>query len=134
MSSDDRAKLILKLLRNEALFQAPAPGRSEVSEAAFALTRFDAAVKPARCLRYPLIALVIQGEKRAFYGERDVVYGMGQYVVLCHDMPGIYQITGASAVDPFLSVSLRINPQVLLDLSVEYGLTSPETTHLACWY
>ena len=97
----------------------PAQGRLETPVPGLTLTRYDAETSPERCLCSPMVAFVAQGFKRAFYGARETNYGKGQCVVLGIDVPGIFQITGASRDLPFLSLSVKLDNQILSRLFAE---------------
>ncbi len=81
-----------------------------------AITRYDSNSPPENCLYYPMIALVAQGRKRAFYGEEEVMYGSGEYIALCSDMPGRFHVLDATLEKPFLSISLRLDPNIIINL------------------
>lgn len=115
-ASEDR---ILCLIRDRLMDLLPAQQRDSSSLADVALTRYNHVSTPENCLYYPMIALVAQGSKRAFYGEEEVVYGKGEYIALCSDMPGRFHITAASPEEPFLSVSLRLDPHIIMNLLAE---------------
>ncbi|MBD5641707.1 MAG: AraC family transcriptional regulator [Desulfovibrio sp.] len=83
------------------------------------LTRIDCQADPVQCLYYPLIALVVQGRKQAFYGEREISYAAGEYVVLGNDMPGAYHIVDSSPEHPFLSISIRLDPKIITSLILD---------------
>lgn len=113
------AETLLGLLRDELLFWLPAQQRIATAIDGLMLTRIDQQTSPEKCLYYPMIALVVQGEKQAFYGEHEILYGAGEYVVLGSDMPGIFHIAESSPDHPFLSLSIRIDARILANLSFE---------------
>lgn len=88
MGSRQKTEILLNTLRKQALLWLPGQRRFRTPLQGFILSRFDNCTKPGQCLHY-LIAIVIQGDKLAFYGKREIRYGTGQYVVLCNDMPGV---------------------------------------------
>lgn len=97
----------------------PKPGRLETSVPGLAITRHDAETSPERCLCSPMVAFVVQGFKRAFYGEHENNYGEGQCVVLGIDMPGTFQIMDATPARPFLSLSVRLDNRIIFNLFSE---------------
>lgn len=107
------------LIREQILRHLPAQGRLETVVPGLALTRYDAGTSPERCLCSPMVAFVAQGFKRAFYGDRETNYGKGQCVVLGIDVPGVFQIDGATRDTPFLSLSVRLDSQIISRLFAE---------------
>ncbi len=110
---------LLELLQKKVMEFLPFPQRLESGQGGMALTRYDSTTSTENCLYHPMIALVLSGDKRAFYGEKEVNYGKGEYVMLCSDMPGVFHISRASRDSPFLSISLRLNPGVVRSLMAE---------------
>lgn len=107
------------MIKTQILRLLPAQGRLETSVAGLTLTRYDDATSPERCLCSPMLAFVAQGFKRSFYGDRETNYGKGQCVVLGIDVPGIFQIDGATREVPFLSLSVRLDNQIISHLFAE---------------
>ena len=95
------------------------PGRVETAVPGLALSRFDGEVAGEKCFYSPMVALIVQGGKRSVIGSREVSYGEGQYMVLGVDMPGVYQIARASEKLPFLSLSVRLNRQIISRLMAD---------------
>ena len=114
-------KTFLKLLRDELFSWLPTQQRLATAIDGLMLTRIDQQTSPEKCLYYPMIALVVQGEKQAFYGEHEILYGAGEYVVLGSDMPGIFHIVESSPEHPFLSLSIRLDARILAGISLEDG-------------
>ncbi len=107
---------ILALICDRLVELLPVQQRDANSLPDVAITRYDCNSPPENCLYYPMIALVAQGCKRAFYGEEEVVYGKGEYIALCSDMPGRFHVVDASPEQPFLSISLRLDPHIIINL------------------
>lgn len=115
----DTANTFLDLLRVELLSWLPGQQRLATPIDGLMLTRIDQQTSSEKCLYYPMIALVVQGKKQAFYGEHEIVYGAGEYVVLGSDMPGIFHIVDSSPQTPFLSLSIRLDSRIIANLSLE---------------
>lgn len=107
------------MLKESMLRLLPAPRRMEGVIKGLALIRCDSGISPERCLCSPMIAYVVQGGKRSFYGEFETNYGEGQCVVLGVDTPSVYQIEGASPERPFLSLSVKLDSQIISHLLSE---------------
>lgn len=125
MPRQDMRALFLELLRDELLQRLPMQERIATAVDGLMLTRIDSQLAPEQCLYYPLIALVVQGKKQAFYGEREIAYGAGEYVVLGNDMPGVFHVIGPTAATPFLSLSIRFEPRIVASLSLEGAAPIP---------
>jgi hypothetical protein len=83
------------------------------------LTRRDESSRPESCFYQPMIAIIVQGWKRAMIGNREYSYGEGSCMVVGVDMPGVYHITKALADRPFLSVSIKLDKYVITRLLAE---------------
>lgn len=73
----------------------------------------------------PMVALVLQGQKRVSVGERSFEFGAGESMVISTDVPTISQITRASLSAPYYSLVLELAPAVIADLVREIGALSP---------
>lgn len=91
-----------------------------------AYTRANRPQAARQCFYRPLIALVLQGRKRAVIGGIATDYGAGQCATVALDLPGVYHITEASDEEPFLSVSLQLDRQILTEL-ITTGAVPPAT-------
>ena len=69
----------------------------------------------------PLVALVVQGEKHVATGNRTLVLGPGDTLLITADVPTISRITRASLAVPYFSVVLDLDPATIADLSAEIG-------------
>jgi AraC-like DNA-binding protein len=70
----------------------------------------------------PVLALVAQGAKRAVLGDRVFDYAAGQFLVVAVDLPLTSSITAASAAEPFLALSMPLDPAILAELLIESDL------------
>jgi len=80
----------------------------------------------------PLIALVVQGNKRVLMGTERFELCAGDSMLITADVPTVSQITAASAGVPYLSLVLDLNQAVIEQLIVEVnvalgGQTAPIT-------
>lgn len=128
MSEKQISELPKALLRDRILRHMPEPGRLETALPGIALTRYDCETAPEKCLCSPMAALVVQGFKHAFYGERETNYGPGQCVVLGIDLPGVFQVVDASPTRPFLSMSIRLDNWIIAGLLSEAPALAVQTT------
>lgn len=70
----------------------------------------------------PLVALVVQGQKRVTLGSDVFDFGTGHSMVITADVPTISQVTAASVGKPYYSLVLDLDPALLTDLSIEMKL------------
>lgn len=66
----------------------------------------------------PCIIIVGQGRKRVFLGEREYCYDPNNYMVLSLPMP-LECVTEATPAQPFLALSVKVEPAMLGELLME---------------
>ncbi|MCI5896485.1 MAG: AraC family transcriptional regulator [Sutterella sp.] len=64
----------------------------------------------------PSLGFVIQGQKKTFVGGKEYFYGKNHCVVIGVDVPTSYCATKATKAEPFLTVSLRLDRGLLVEL------------------
>ena len=64
----------------------------------------------------PSLGFVIQGQKKTFVGGKEYFYGKNHCVVIGVDVPTSYCATKATKAEPFLTVSLRLDRVLLVEL------------------
>jgi AraC-like DNA-binding protein len=69
----------------------------------------------------PLVALVLQGRKRVMMERSTFDFGVGESLLITADVPTVSQITHASAVAPYISLVIDLDPAVIERLVVEIG-------------
>lgn len=62
------------------------------------------------------VAIILQGDKVVDVGPLRYSYGAGTMVVTSVEIPTSFRITGATKEKPFISLSLKLNPQILSEL------------------
>ena len=60
-----------------------------------------------RCFYTPSCILVLQGLKHMLYGNENIIYGKGQYVVSCTDIPVSSRVAQATEEAPFVVLILE---------------------------
>jgi len=70
----------------------------------------------------PVVALVAQGAKRAVLGNQVFDYAAGQFLVVTLDLPLTSSTTVASAAEPFLGLSMPLDPAIIAELLIEADL------------
>ena len=112
--------LYLHKLRSEVCKIMPAEGRFANVIPGLNVSRFDSPQPGRHCFYKPMLAVVLQGEKRSVIGGRVANYGAGHYAVVCLDLLGIYHIENASKTTPFLSVAVDLDRNIIKDLLDEF--------------
>lgn len=123
--------LLNELLKAQICQRLSGQGRRETAVPGLAISRYNASTSPERCLCSPMIAYVVQGNKHSFYGDWETCYGAGQCVVLGIDVPGIFQISDATPDQPFISLSVRLDNQIISSLFNEMAISREVAEH-AC--
>jgi len=67
----------------------------------------------------PLLALVLQGNKRVTSGKHTFDFGAGDSLVIAADVPTVSQITTADASSPYCSLVLDLDPVIIEGLLAE---------------
>jgi AraC-like DNA-binding protein len=109
-----------KLLKANLLQKLPEPGTIPTAIDGLQLSRRDEIGKRENCIYRPMIAVVVQGSKRAVIGDEEYHYGEGSYMVVGVDMPSVIHMTDASPEKPFLSLSLTLDRYVITQLAAEF--------------
>ena len=87
-------------MRDILLKNVPGVGNYQSPLHNIRIVKRDAPTEFLRCLYYSTCILVLQGEKNIYYGSSKLVYGKGQYVISCTDIPVLSRITEASYDNP----------------------------------
>jgi AraC-like DNA-binding protein len=93
--------------------------RSEPPIPRVTLLRSAAQTGPARVLYEPLFCVVAQGRKQIMIGDRVLIYDAAKYLVVSVDLPASGSIIDASAEEPYLAFSLRLDRAALAELLLE---------------
>jgi AraC-like DNA-binding protein len=72
-----------------------------------------------RSVYRPSFCLVVQGAKTTILGETTYRYAAGQCLLASVDLPVTARITQASASEPFLALSLAIDPATVTEMLAE---------------
>lgn len=76
-----------------------------------------------RCFYNPSCILVLQGLKNMLFGDENIFYTKGQYVVSCTDIPVSSRVAEATSEKPFVAMILEINSNTINELIIEMNLT-----------
>lgn len=91
------------------------------------LFRMDAVTGSLDRMYEPSVTLVAQGTKRVLLGDEELAYGPGQLAITTVDLPVEPQIVAASTEQPYLCLSLEIDPTELAKLMAEDRLPRPRS-------
>jgi AraC-like DNA-binding protein len=64
-----------------------------------------------------MVSLIAQGAKSTRIGGTEKLYRAGECLACALAVPAVFHTVGASAAEPFLSVSMRIDPAIVTDLA-----------------
>lgn len=92
------------------------PTRLKTAIPSLVFNRHDSNVSAVKCFYYPMMALVVQGFKRSMIGGHEANYGPCHCVTIGVDMLGVFNITEASPEKPFLSLSIKLDRQIITQL------------------
>lgn len=74
---------------------------------------------PIGTVTEPVMALVAQGAKQSMLGDQVFDYAAGQFLIVTVDLPLTSRISVASEAEPFLAVSLPLDPATVAELLLE---------------
>ena len=120
MSREER----LGALRTRLLQLMPHAGRFESCIPGLSMTRFDQPQPAQMKFCRPTAEVVAGGRKRCNVGGKTMTIGSGDFAALGLDLPGVFEVVGASPEEPYLSVSLRLD-------SAEVAALLAEAPHLS---
>jgi AraC-like DNA-binding protein len=63
-----------------------------------------------------LVCLVLQGEKKVWSGRNVFRYNPEHYLVSCVDVPAIFQVTKASPEQPYVGLTLELQPSIVYEI------------------
>jgi AraC-like DNA-binding protein len=69
-----------------------------------------------------LVCLVLQGEKKVWSGRKVFRYNPENYLVSCVDVPAIFQVTKASQQEPYMGLTLELQPSIVYEILHESTL------------
>ncbi|MEO9296667.1 AraC family transcriptional regulator [Devosia alba] len=93
--------------------RTPIPGLTIVRELVPTALQF--------AINSPMVALVLQGNKRVMQGSDTYDFGAGDSLLITADVPTVSQVTRANAAEPYYSLIVDLNPSVIATLVDEIG-------------
>ena len=104
-------------------------GRHETAIPALRFYRFSQPTEPAHVVQEPMVYVVVQGRKHVTVGDDTYVYDPSQYLAVSVDLPATGNVVLASPDEPYLCLTLKVDPRDLAALIVEAGQESPRDDH-----
>lgn len=103
-------------------------GRAECETPIDGLTFFrrEAPSPPCICLVEPSIVVVAQGAKQMFLGGEPYLYDTTKFLVTSLDVPAHSEVLRATAAEPCLGLTLKLDLRVLAELIAQGNLTPPQ--------
>lgn len=69
----------------------------------------------------PVICLILQGAKEVVIGERNIIFGQGESLIVSHGVPVVSKITNATPQNPYIALILRLNLNIVRGLYEEFA-------------
>jgi len=91
--------------------------------------RYSQPTESANILMEPAVYVVVQGRKRVTVGDETYIYDRSQYLAVSVDLPAVGSVFEASPKEPYLCMTLTVDPRDLAALIVETGRQAPRDDH-----
>ena len=123
-------------IRDIILRNIPGVGNYPTSINGVRIVRRNNPTEFMRCFYNPSCILVLQGLKHMLYGNENLVYTKGQYVVSCTDIPVSSRVVETSDDKPFVVFILELDSNIISNLILETKLpksidTNPKALGIA---
>jgi AraC-like DNA-binding protein len=104
-------------------------GMHETAIPELKLYRFSRPTEPLHVLYEPAVFVVVQGRKHVTLGDETYVYDRSQYLTVSMDLPVVGRVVEASPEEPYLCMTLTVDPRDLAALIVETQRQLPRDDH-----
>jgi hypothetical protein len=64
----------------------------------------------------PVLCLILQGRKEIIAGQRSFAFGVGELLIVSHEMPVVSKITEASESTPYIALVLHLDYGIIRGL------------------
>lgn len=112
----DSAEKQLDILKNKLTARLQSAGSIDTGVCGVTLFREEEADKIIKCFHAPFIIFIISGEKHSVFGKDEFIYGPGSLLVTCVDYPVSSYISGISKDNPYLSILIPVDKNVVAEL------------------
>jgi AraC-like DNA-binding protein len=93
------------------------------------LYRFSHPTEPLQVLQEAAVYVVVQGRKQVIVGGERYIYDPSQYLAVSVDLPAVGNVLKATPEEPYLCMTLKVDPRELASLIVETGGHAPRDDH-----
>lgn len=104
-------------------------GRHETAIGGLKLHRFSHPAEPVNGLLEPAVYVVVQGRKQITVGNNTYIYDRAKYLAVSVDLPAVGNVFEATPEEPYLCMTLTVDPRQLAALIVETGKQTPRDDH-----
>jgi len=104
-------------------------GRNETAIPELKLYRYSQPTESANILMEPAVYVVVQGRKQVTVGGETYIYDRSQYLAVSVDLPAVGRVFEARPEEPYLCMTLTVDPRDLAALIVETGRQAPRDDH-----
>ena len=112
---------LLEVASRYADTHVDADGVARTSIPGLVILRETAVTELQYAISRPLVALVLQGNKRVSMGAHTFDFGAAQSLLITTDVPTVSQITRASLDKPYYSIVVELDPVVIATLVTDMG-------------
>ena len=119
-------------IRDIILGKMPTEGNIPSSIKGVRFVRRNNPTEFLRCFYNPACIFVLQGKKHMLYGENNLIYGKGQYVVSCTDIPVSSRVLEASFDEPFVTIILEFDSNLISNLLLETKISQLVANNEKC--
>ena len=116
LSVSDEREVILKNLADRVRRIVLTSGEWDCRIPGLHLSYVQTPDKVPNCFYVLSVGLILRGRKHLNIGENSYEYGAGSMIVTSVDMPTSYELLNVTPSNPFISLSLRLNPAILAEL------------------
>lgn len=110
---------LLETVRRHADALADAQGLAVTPIPGLLLIRATRPSSLEHAISRPLACLVVQGAKQVTMGAEHFAFSAGDSLLITADVPTVSQITRASAVAPYYSLVLMLDPALIVELAAD---------------
>ncbi|MES2176937.1 MAG: AraC family transcriptional regulator [Gemmatimonadota bacterium] len=128
-SEGDREATLLNELVQRLSRHTRSDGRHETTIPELLFYRFSEPTAPAIVLQEPAVYVVVQGRKQVIVGDETYIYDPTQYLAVAVSLPALGNVLEASPEEPYLCMTLTVDPRELAALIVETGRSAPSDDH-----
>jgi len=112
-------QMLLDTVRRYADAHADDFGIAQTSVPGLSLIRATSPSELQYAINRPLVAIVVQGNKRVTMGSETFDFGAGDSLLIAADVPTVSQITRANVGVPYYSLVFELDPAVIEPLAME---------------